>query len=479
MKSTISFRRLTDEEFEAERQRALSLWPTGSQIDLDEAVEYHRQIPSHKNYAKTIRDSYESGKTLVQPRGGVPILEWHIKLLRCLQDEGGADLLPTTTDSYTRNEQFANAQRGIDESEKAGHAMLNGLPVVCHGKDACRKVIEAVDRPIILLSGSSMTRLTAETVLAAGYSAFLGSGIAYTISYTKTMPIEQGIRNYQYVDRLVSYYTERGIKIHREQPGFLTGTLVPHGLGIAIAALDSLLAAEQGIKHYGVGLAQSLCLSYDIAGLKVLTKVCRHYLERYNHSDVFICPITHQWMGAFPTDEARAYGVICQGGVIAALSGAAAIVTKSVHEAFGVPTAEANAAGVRVTKEMIRLLKGVRYPDSPEIQLEMSMLEDEAVAIVDKVLELGDGDPALGAVRAFEAGVLDVPWSPSQYNAHKVMPALDSNGAIRYLAAGNLPLPPHVAEYHREKLAERGRREGREVGPDMAIDDVMAVADGC
>lgn len=474
-----SFQRLTEEEFLEERQQVLALWPTGAEIDLEEAVEYHRQIPTSKNYAARVREAYDKGITLAQPRGGVPLLEEQIKLLRCLQDEGGAELLPTTTDSYTRNEQFANAQRGIEESEKAGHAMLNGLPVVCHGKAACRRIVESVDNPIILLSGSSRTRLTAETVLAAGYSAFLGSGIAYTISYFKTRTLEEGIRNYQYVDRLVSYYAEHGIQIHREQPGFLTGTLVPHGQGIAIAALDSLIAAEQGVKHYAVGLAQSLCLPYDVAGLWVLPRVCRRYLERFGHPDVFVPPITHEWMGAFPPDEARAYGVICQGGVIAALSGAPVIVTKSCHEAYGVPSAEANAAGVRATREMIRLLGGTRYPESPELRLEMQMLEDEATAIVDRVLELGDGDPAIGAVRGFEAGVLDVPWSPNNYNAHKVMPARDSSGAIRYLEAGNLPLPPHVAEYHREKLAERARREGREVGPDMAIDDVMAVADGC
>ncbi len=474
-----SYKRLSEEEFLEERQQVLAMWPTGSEIDLDEAVEYHRQIPSSKNYASKVRDACDRGITLAQPRGGVPTLDEHIDLLRCLQNEGGAELLPTTTDSYTRNEQFGNAQRGIEESQKAGHAMLNGLPVVCHGKHACRRVIEAMDNPIILLSGSSRTRLTAKTVLAAGYSAFLGSGIAYTISYFKTRSLEEGIRNYQYVDRLVSFYEERGVHIHREQPGFLTGTLVPHGQGIAIAALDSLIAAEQGVEQYAAGLAQSLCLPYDIAGIKAITKVCRRYLDRYGYNDVFVPPITHEWMGAFPPDEARAYGVICQGAAVAALGGAAVIVTKSCHEAYGVPTAEANAAGVRATREIIRLMKGISYGESPELLLEMQMLEDEAIAIVDRVLELGDGDPAIGAIRAFEAGVLDVPWSPNNYNAHKVMPARDSSGAIRYLEAGNLPLPPHVAEFHHEKLAERGRQEQREVGPDMAIDDVMAIADGC
>ena len=52
----------------------------------------------------------------MQPRGGVALIDEHIKLLRCLQDEGGADLLPTTTDTYTRNMKFHEAQRGIEES---------------------------------------------------------------------------------------------------------------------------------------------------------------------------------------------------------------------------------------------------------------------------------------------------------------------------------------------------------------------------
>ena len=125
----------------------------------------------------------------------------------------------------------------------------------------------------------------------------------------------------------------------------------------------------------------------------------------------------------------------------------------------------------------MRGLCGTRYPPSPGLDREMEMLEMEAVALVDRVLELGEGDPAVGAVRAFQAGVLDVPWSPSTHNAHRVMPARDSRGAVRYLDPGNLPLPAEVAAYHREMLAERGRREGRVPDADMAIEDVMAIAD--
>ena len=122
------------------------------EVDLEEAVEYHLRLPDTKNFAKVVRKAKAEGRTLVQPRGGVALIEDHIKLLQYLQSEGGADLLPTTTDTYTRNMKFDEAQRGIEESIKAGRSMLNGLPVVNYGPKRVRQIVEAVDRPIITLS---------------------------------------------------------------------------------------------------------------------------------------------------------------------------------------------------------------------------------------------------------------------------------------------------------------------------------------
>ena len=47
--------------------------------------------------------------------------------METLDKEGLADVVPTTTDSYTRNEHFALAQRGVEESEREGRSMLNGI----------------------------------------------------------------------------------------------------------------------------------------------------------------------------------------------------------------------------------------------------------------------------------------------------------------------------------------------------------------
>jgi len=468
--------RWSDEEFQRERKKILALWPTGRDVDLDEAVEFHHSIPATKNYAKEVVRAKSEGRTLVQPRGGVALVDEHIKLLKCLQDEGGADLLPTTTDTYTRNVRFNEAQQGIEASLKAERSMLNGLPVVNHGVESMRKVIEAMDHPVIVLSGTPFPQLTSEVALAAGFSAFLGAGISYQTSYIKDLPMEEGIKNYQYLDRLASLYAEHGIPIHREQPGFLTGTLIPPGIGIAIAVMETLLAAGQGLRHYSVGLTQNLDLLQDVAGLKVMEELCHHYVKQLGYEDMFISIATHEWMQAFPADEAGAFSVIAMGGVIAALAGATQVITKTTHESVGIPTMEANAEGVRATRMAIKMVRGRKMPVDSDTKTEMEIIRKEACSIIDKTLELGDGDIAVGAVRGFQAGMIDVPWAPNMRVKGEVIPVRDAQGAVRYLEFGNLPFNKEIKEYHQEKLKEREKKEKKKLDYETAMFDITEIS---
>jgi len=467
--------RWSDEEFQRERKKVLALWPTGKDVDLDEAIEFHHSLPATKNYAKEVVRAKSEGRTLVQPRGGVALVDEHIKLLRCLQDEGGADLLPTTTDTYTRNVRFNEAQVGIKASQKAGRSMLNGLPVVNHGVKNVRKIIQAMDRPAMILSGTPFPQLTSEVAFAAGYSAFLGAGISYQTSYIKDLPIEEGIKNYQYLDRLTFFYAEHGIPIHREQPGFLTGTLIPPGIGIAIAVMETLLAAGQGLKHYSVGLTQNLDIVQDVAGLKVMEELCHHYLKRLDYEDMFISIATHEWMQAFPTDEAGAFSVIAMGGIIAALAGATQVITKTTHESIGIPTMEANAEGIRATKMAIKIVHERKMPVDDDMKTEMEIIRMEACSILDKTLELGDGDIAIGAVRGFKAGTIDVPWAPNMRVKGAVIPVRDAQGAVRYLEFGNLPFNREIKGYHKEKLKEREKKEKKKLDYETAMFDITEI----
>jgi methylaspartate mutase epsilon subunit len=469
--------RLPDDVFAAMRSANLGRWPSGAGVDLDEAVAYHGALPQHKRLATVMRQAKDQGRCLTQPRGGVGTLEGQRALMEALDRDGLADIVPTTTDSYTRNERWEAARRGIEESERLGRSMLNGYPMVNHGVARARRLVEAVDKPAIVLAGTAMPTLAAEIAFAAGYGGYLGSAIAYTASYTKDVPIAEGIRNYQYLDRLAALYAERGVELHRRHPGFLTGTTIPPAIAITTSILDLLLAAAQGAVNYGLELGQTLHLIQDAAAVRACAELADEYLERFGFAGVFTSVTSLQWLGAWPHDEAQAAAMIVNGAFGAAVSGAVSTTTKTVHEAFGVPTIEANVEGLRMSRMAIYMARGVRVDDHPDFAPERDMIKRCVRAIVDTALEMGDGDVARGCVRACDAGVVDVPWSPNRGIKSAVMAARDCDGYMRILDPGAMPFPKDVLEFHAERLRIRAERDGLAFGPDLAAASVIEVSE--
>ncbi len=473
----LSQQRIPDDEFAQMRLDNLARWPTGAEVDFDQALERHRSLPPHKQLAWVMRRAVAEKRCLTQPRGGFGTFELHKQLMQILDREGLADIIPTTTDSYTRNEHFHLAQRGVEESEKAGRSMLNGYPLVNYGVRCAHELIDAIDKPAVMLTGTAMPKLTAEIGFAGGYSGYLGSGIAYTVSYIKEMPIEEGIRNYQYLDRLAAMYHEHGVELHRRQPGFLTGTNIPPSIAIITAVLDCLLAAEQGVKNYGLELGQTLHLIQDAAAIQACGEMCQEYLKKRGFDDVFTPVTSLHWMGAWPQDEAQCAALVAYGGTLAAIGGAVSVTTKSAHEAFGIPTPQANAEGLRTTRMAIYLARNIRLDGMQEFEREKELIRREVRAIVDKTLEMGDGDVAIGTIRAFEAGVLDIPWSPNRFVKSRVMPARDADGYLRILDAADMPFPQDVLEIHAESLRRRAQREGVAFGPELAVQSVYELSE--
>ena len=473
----IQNKRIPEDQFQALRKEVLPLWPTGKDVDFQEAVDYHKAMPKNRIFSQKLLDAKKDGVTLIQPRAGVALLDEHIKLLTYLQDKGEADLLPTTIDSYTRQNRYAEAEDGIKESIKNGRSMLNGFPAVNHGVHACRQLIESLDIPVQVRHGTPDARLLTEITYAGGFTAYEGGGISYNLPYAKNVPMEQTIRDWQYVDRLTGMYEEAGVSINREPYGPLTGTLVPPCISNAVAVIEALLAAEQGVKNISVGYGQCGNLTQDVAAIRTLEELTDEYMEKSGHSNVHVTTVFHQWMGGFPADEAKAFGVISWGSAAAALSKATKVIVKTPHEAVGIPTMEANAQGLRCTKQVINMLRD-QVLASSELEQEKEIIRRETRCILDKCFELGQGDIAVGAVRAVQAGVLDIPFSPSRFNAGKMLPARDNNGAIRILEMGNLPFTKELKDFHREKIEERANAEKRKASFQMVIDDVYAISKG-
>ncbi|MGE5597805.1 MAG: methylaspartate mutase subunit E, partial [Bacteroidota bacterium] len=310
--------RWTTEEFLRVREEVLQGWSTGREVDLAEAFAYHHRLPAKRSFHGRLEAARKDRCTLIQPRAGVTLLDRQIQLLQYLQDQGGADLLPTTIDSYTRQNRYREAQRGIEESMREGRSLLNGFPAVNYGVAACRRLTEALNVPVQVRHGTPDARLLAEITLAGGFTAFEGGGISYNIPYAKDVPLERSLAAWQYVDRLVGRYAEEGIIINREPFGPLTGTMVIPCLSHAIGIIEGLLAAAQGVKSLSLGYGQCGNLVQDVAAILTLQELGEEYLKEAGYTDVSLTTVFHQWMGGFPQDKARAYGVIGWGAAAAA-----------------------------------------------------------------------------------------------------------------------------------------------------------------
>lgn len=461
------------------RKEVLATWPTGSEVeDIDAGIAYQKTLPKSKNFAAKMLEAKEKGITLIQPRAGVALVNEHIGLLQFLQNEGQADLLPSTIDSYTRQNRYQEGEKGIQESISSGRSLLNGFPAVNHGLENCRRVVESVNVPVQVRHGTPDARLLAEITLAAGFTDYEGGGISYNIPYAKNVSLEQTIYDWQYVDRLIGYYHENGVVINREPFGPLTGTLVPPCISHSVAIVEAILAAEQGVHNLTLGYGQCGNLIQDVAAIQTLQELSEEYLEKNGYENRHITTVFHQWMGGFPQDEAKAFGVISWGAATAALAKATKVIVKTPHEAMGIPTKEANAQGLRTTKQIVTMLKDQSLPLTNELAEEKDMIKKETRAILDAILKVGEGDWARGIIRAFEVGIIDVPFAPSRYNAGRILPARDNNGAVRMLDTGDLPFDKEILDFHKKKIADRGEAEEREPSFQMVIDDIYAIGKG-
>ena len=183
-------------------------------------------------------------------------------------------------------------------------------------------------------------------------------------------------------------------------------------------------------------------------------------------------------MGGFPQDEAEALGLISMSSTVAALSGATKMITKTPHESVGIPTKEANGIGIKASKMVTQLLQDQKFPECEQLKQEMDQIKKEVNCLMDWVFKVGDGDLAVGTVKAFELGLIDVPFAPSKFNAGLILPARDNDGCIRVLEFGKLGFSEEIKEFHRKKISERAEKEGRKVSFQLTVDDIYAVSNG-
>ena len=474
----IENKKLSDDVINEQRKEVLSMWHTGKDVDIEEAVVYHKGFPPEKNIVRKLRRAKANNEIFASTGMGKSTVEEHIALLQFVEEEGEADVLSMSVDSFTRYNRYEEVQKHMEESAKTGKSKLNGVPIVNIGVSGVRRIEESVISPVCLRGGTPDGRMLSEILFAGGCSFYTPDlGMDFWQHSAKT-PYDYVVETHQYIGRLMGLYEERGVPMLPNIQGFY-GAGIPPSLQSSSLVVSAMLLAEQGVKNISIKCVGHGNLIQDVASSTARESVLRYYLDKFGFKDIEIFKELSFSLMAYPPELAQSLAVMFMNTVMARLIRATISDVRTMAEAKAIPTKENTADTYKIAKMMQNFLQNQKIEvDQKELQPQIEMEEKEIKAIVDKVLEFGDGDILIGASKAIDAGVLDNPFAANRAAAGKVLGVKDSEGAIRYYETGNLPFSKEIIDYHKEKIADRERKQGIKVGYDTLVNDLYAVSKG-
>jgi methylaspartate mutase epsilon subunit len=481
VRAGVANKRIDEDVFLKMREPVLSQWPTGREVNLDEAIWYQKSLPEKKSSLKVAQALRREGRTVVFPRAGTPILEDEISLCRKLEGLG-IPFIPVTTDSYTRLLQIEKAGAALDESVRAGKPMLNGYPLINHGVKMTRKIVESVEAGAFNPRLSRMCYpLASEIAFAAGMTGVALSAFVSFGAYEKLSTLEDSITACQYVARLVGYYAERGVIITADHHGWIATSVFPLNVNIATMIADALISAEQGVSSV-IPLVHCMGnMAQDLAWIRIAPRLMREYLDKLGYRDVIIPATFASQTPLYPMPQGKgaAFAFLNYAALLAALGKVESVFLRTIDEGAGIPTEEAHAVSYASANWLFNIIRGQEIEfEIAGVGQEERMAELEIRAILDRILELGDGDIVAGSIKGVEAGVLDSSFSPNRNAKDLVLGVKDCEGAVRYAEFGNLPVPAEAKEFHREKLARRAQKEGRKMDYAVTVEDFWAFSRG-
>ena len=440
------------DELKVVRSEILTEWPTGCDL-LSGCFQYEKKkivtldslLWQNKRYGK---------HPLLQPRTGVANIDDQAALLQHLEN-AGSDISSVQLDAASRSKKFDKAQLGVDVSNSRSNSALNGFPLPVYKIEEVERLVCSVKAPFQLRGGGPDHRFVYELALSANISGVEGGFLCYLLPYDKLTSPVHSLSYWQYIDRLCAMHEElHNVPINREFFGVLTATLIEPSLAIVINIIQALLAAQQGVRSIAVGYAEQGNRIQDVAAIKILSESVNHYLNTFGYRDCRVTTVFHQFMAAFPQDYEKAKNLIANSAITATLAGATKIMVKTPVEAFRIPTKYDNAEALAICRRALSESTQTKLK-SGAVEIEERILRMEVQQIMDVIIELGNGSIPLGAIKAVEEGILDVPWSPSIYNRNEAISIRDIDGAVRYHHFGHLPFTSEIKEFHNEKVEIR------------------------
>ncbi len=465
-----------DEELLMKRRREeLDRLPHGKEVDFDEAVAYQKSLPDSKVWWKVMKKLEDEGRMSVFPRAGTPLLEDMVELCQSMRD-AGVVLIPVTTDSYTRTGQHEKVAEIMKEVEKTRKPLLNGFPIYYYSLKDCRKIIENVDAALSPRAAGGDFAIAAGMTTGGGGIGFLHFG-----SYAKNVSIRDLVKGAQERMSTVGWYADRGVILCTDLHGWLPGAPFPLSVGIVGLIIEAVTSAAQGQKALYPLVHCMGNMVQDTAWIRFAPRIIREYLDIFGYEDCMITGCCPAQTPLFPVARhlGGAFAYLCYIAMVGSLAKCNAVDLRSIDEGAGIATTETHEVSYRAAKWIFDVIREQRIEiDIKGVEEEERITEIEVRAIMDRILDLGDGDIAEGTVKAVESGVLDSPWSPNITIKDEVLGVRDARGACRYLEFGNLPIPEEIKDFHREKIAEREKIEGKKVDYYTTVRDLWGLSRG-
>jgi len=474
-KKKVENKKVDEELMLKKRREELDRLPHGREVDFDDAVAYQKSLPDSKVWWKVMKKLEEEGRMSVFPRAGTPLLKDMIELCQSMRD-AGVVLIPVTTDSYTRTGQHEKVAEIMKEVEKTGKPMLNGFPIYYYSLKDCRKIIENVDAALSPRAAGGDFAIAAGMTTGGGGIGFLGFG-----SYSKNMTIRELVKNSMERMSVVGWYADRGVILCTDLHGWLPGAPFPLSVNIVGLIIEAVTAAAQGQKALYPLVHCMGNMVQDTAWIRLVPRLIREYLDKFGYQDCMITGCCPAQTPLFPVARhlGGAFAYLIYIAIVGSFAKCNAVDLRSIDEGAGIPTTETHDMSYRAAKWIFDVIREQRLEvEIKDVEIEEKVTETEVRAMMDRILDLGDGDIAEGTIQAVESGVLDSPWSPNVTVKDEVLGVRDARGACRYLEFGNLPIPGGIKDFHRQKIAEREKIEGKKVDYYTAVRDLWSLSKG-
>tara|TARA_B100000508_G_scaffold60333_1_gene47221 strand:- start:258575 stop:259855 length:1281 start_codon:yes stop_codon:yes gene_type:complete len=402
------------------------------------------------SFAEFARTARSAGQIIVQPRSGVADLEDMRSLLTAFRDDSSAAFVAgtITIDAKTRQGLIEDATEALRRGEA-----LNGFPLLSHRlADVCSLAAEQGERfTIQIRHGTPDPRHLYSRVIGGGFSATEGGPVSYALPYGR-VPLRDTLRYWREALRCLANAAERrGIEVHHETfGGCMMGQACPPDLLIALSVLECAYFFQLGIPSVSASLALGTCDEQDEGALLALNDICE---ERFFERDWHI--VAYHFMGQFPKTEAGSYALIENGSRIAARGGAHRLIVKTKAEAHGIPTLADNLEALDRSAAAAASAAEEATERPAAVGVWRNMIRSNAERLIAATLSL---DPDVGRAlgKAFEQGLLDVPFCTHQDNRNQSLSVLDeSTGAIRWATTGSMPIEADAPASQGSLTAER------------------------